>query len=122
MLRQLQRLVWRRHQRESYYCVLRFPDSTETRWLHRLPESGTRMLSKSRDVYVGDVWVVDEVLQSGRDTYTVFLTSRRQYLDRLRGGPGASGLATELLELARHAESTVADQRRRWKYRERRLR
>jgi hypothetical protein len=100
------------------YCVLRFPDSTESRWFDQVPTPGTRIYSHHGHFYWGQVWVVDEVLQSGRDTYTVFCVTRREYLDHLRHrASGKPDLASELLELARHASETVTERRRRWKYR-----
>jgi hypothetical protein len=68
--------------------------------------------------YYGRPWVVDEVLQSGRDTYTVFLVGRDEYLEHLRRSSPYPDLGEELLELARHAAGTVKGQRRRWKYRD----
>jgi hypothetical protein len=100
------------------YCVLRFPDSTEGRWFDHVPTPGTRIYSYRGDFYWGQVWVVDEVLQSGRDTYTVFCVGRREYVDRLRHRSGGKpDLAAELIELARHTSETVTERRRRWKYR-----
>lgn len=100
------------------YCVLRFPDSTGSQWFDEPPSPGTRILSHGGHPYFGRVWVVDEVLQSGRDTYTVFCVGRREYVDKLRHGSDRKpDLATELLELARHTTATVSEQRRRWKYR-----
>jgi hypothetical protein len=100
------------------YCVLLFPDSTETRWFDHLPTPGTRISSDRGHWSWSQVWVVAEVLQSGRDTYTVFCVGRREHLDRLRHrSSGKPDLAAELLELARHTTETVTKQRRRWKYR-----
>ena len=107
----LQRL--RRHRRGStdgnVFCVFLFPDSSENRWLDRLPAAGTRIRSRQ-----GTVWVVDEVLQSGRETYTVFCVDRRD--ERRRAG-GGSDLATELLEAARTATEAVTERRRRRRFR-----
>lgn len=98
--------------------MLRFPDSTETRWFDRLPPPGTRIYSHDGDLLWGRVWVVDEVLQSGVDTYTVFCVGRDEYVEKLRSGAGATpDLAAELLELARHASETVRERRRRWRNR-----
>jgi hypothetical protein len=83
----------------------------------RLPTPGTRLRSHSDHVYLGSVWVVDEVLQSGRDTYTVFLVGRSDYLDHLRNRSDEPDLAAELVELARHSSATVSEQRHRRKYR-----
>jgi hypothetical protein len=52
--------------------------------------------------------VVDEVLQSGRDLYTVFLVDRKEYARERSEGD----LATELLEVARRANESVRDVRR----------
>jgi hypothetical protein len=99
-------------------CVLRFPDSTESRWLEKLPTPGTRIRSHGGPGYWAQVWIVDEVLQSGRDTYTVFCVGRSEYLDNLRKGAGVQpDLGAELLELARRTVEIVTEQRRRWKYR-----
>ena len=94
-------LIRDRHGRAGggVFCVLLFPDSSENRWLARLPASGTRIRSRR-----GKVWIVDEVLQSGRETYTVFCVGRLEYRDALRRrSGGTSDLATELLEAARNA-------------------
>jgi hypothetical protein len=110
----------RRSERRSGggYCVLRFPDSTESRWFDQVPTPGTRIYSHHGHFYWGQVWVVDEVLQSGRDTYTVFCVGRSEYLDGLRHRSGGKpDLAAELLELARRTSETVTERRRRWKYR-----
>ena len=118
MLRLLERLVPGRRPSDAYYCVLRFPDSTESRWVSELPIPGGRIYSHGGHYYFGRVWVVDEVLQSGRDTYTVFLVARDEYVEHLRRGSVYPDLGEELLELARHAAATVNEQRRRWKYRD----
>lgn len=117
MLRLLERLLPGRPTSNAYYCILRFPDSTESRWLSELPTPGTRIYSDGGHYYFGKAWVVDEVLQSGRDTYTVFLVGRDEYLEHLRRGSLHPDLGEELLELARHAAATVKEQRRRWKHR-----
>ena len=119
MLRLLQRLLpGRRPSGAAYYCVLRFPDATESRSFSQLPTRGMRIRSHGGASYRGRPWVVDEVLQSGRATYTVFCVDRREYLDSLRhGSRDAPELAAELLELARRTASTVTEQRRRWKHR-----
>jgi hypothetical protein len=117
MLRLLERLLGRRRGSGAYYCILRFPDSTESRWFSKLPTPGKRILSHRGHYYFGKVWVVDEVLRSGRDTYTVFLVDRSEYLDHLRHGSGKPDLAAELLELARHTSTTISERRRGWKHR-----
>ena len=97
------------------YCVVRFPDSTEGRWFHQVPSPGTRLRSHG---YSGRTWVVDEVLQSGRDMYTVFCVGRAEYMDKRRQASGArSDLPTELLELARRTSDAASEGRRRWKNR-----
>jgi hypothetical protein len=116
MLQLSERLSSRPHRLDAYQCVLRFPDSTETRWFKKLPTRGMRIRSQGWAFYRGRLWVVEEVLQSGRDTYTVFCVDRRQYLDNLRhGSADKSDLAAELLEVARHTASAVTEQGRRWK-------
>jgi hypothetical protein len=98
------------------YCVLHFPDSSERRWLDKLPTPGTRIRSHGGYDYWGETWVVDKVLQSGLDTYTIFIVGRSEYLDHLRNRPGFQpNLGAELLELARRTRETVTEQRRRWK-------
>ena len=99
------------------YCVLVFPDSTESRWFDRIPTPGTRLRSDGGDDYWGRTYVVDEVLQSGKDTYTVFLLERRQHVRNLRER-SEGDLAAELLELARRTNETVNEARRRIKYRD----
>ena len=118
MLRLLQwRPFSRRRDSGGYYCILRFPDSTEARWFHQLPKRGTRVYSHEGSLWARP-WVVDEVLQSGRYTYTVFCVGRREYLDHLRHGSDRQpDLVTELVELARHANEEVSERRRRWRHR-----
>ena len=53
----------------SGFCVLVFPDSTESRWFDRVPTPSTRLRSHGGDFYWGRTYVIDEVLQSGKDTY-----------------------------------------------------
>jgi hypothetical protein len=107
---------WRRasaYADPGVYCVFLLPDSTESRWLDRKPTRGTRVRSRS-----GSVWVVDEVLQSGRHTYTVFCVSRRAYRDALgRRSDQGRELAAELLDVARHASDAATERRRRRKFR-----
>jgi hypothetical protein len=83
----------------SVYCVLVFPDFTESRWFDRVPTPGTRLRHQA-DWHWARTYVVDEVLQSGTETYTVFLVDRRQYVRNLRER-SEGDLAPELLELAR---------------------
>ena len=98
---------WRLHygqRRPRVYCVLLFPSSTESRWLDKVPTPGTRI---RRDSGQRPVRVV-EVLQSGRNTYTVVCGTRE-------GPPDAPPLlAAELLERARRK---VDEGRHWWKYR-----
>ena len=117
MLRLLQRLLARRRPSGAYYCMLWFPDATERRSFSKLPTRGMRIRSHGWASDPGQVWVVDEVVQSGRNTYTVYCVDRRQYLRHLRGSSLHPDLGEELLELARHTASTVTEQRRRWRRR-----
>jgi hypothetical protein len=106
----------------SGFCVLIFPDSTENRWFDRVPTPGMRLRTRgsdgaASDVYWGLTFVVDEVLKSGTDIYTVFLVDRRQYVRNFRQR-SEGDLAAELLELARRTTETVTETRRRRKYRD----
>jgi hypothetical protein len=116
MLRLLERLLAGRRRSNAYYCVLRFPDSTESRWFSELPTPGTRIYSHP-GFYFEQLWIVDEVLQSGRDTYTIFLVGRNEYLEHVRRSALYPDLGEELLELARHTRATVSDRRRRRNHR-----
>ena len=58
--------------------------------------------------------MVDEVLQSGRDLYTVFLVDRKEYA-RKRREHSEGDLATELLEVARRTNESIQEVRRRKK-------
>jgi hypothetical protein len=78
------------------HCVLLFRDSSEVRWFDQVPTPGMRIRGPS-----GRERVV-EVLQSGRNTYTVVCEIRHRPTD-------APPLADE-----RHK---VAEGRRTWKYR-----
>lgn len=101
------------------YCILHFPDSTESRWLAKLPTAGTRIRSHGGHGYWARVWIVDKVLQRGQDTWTVFCVGRDQYLENLRNPRGfLPDLDAELVELARHARDEITERRRRWKYRD----
>ena len=118
MLRLLERLLLRTSRDLGVHCVLLFPDSSESRWFKRPPRSGTRIRSRGGDLYSGQVWVVDEVLQSGSDIYTVFCLGRDEYRDKRRhGSENTMDLAGELLQIARTTSRVVYEQRRRWKYR-----
>ena len=99
----------------SVYCILVFPTSTEGRWLNRLPCPGTRLRNHGGHVYWGRTFVVNEALQSGKHTYTVFLVDRRQYLQNLRER-SSGDLAAELLELARRTNEAVEQARRRLRH------
>jgi hypothetical protein len=118
MLRILERLLPRTsHGSRGVYCVLRFPDSTEGRWFDQLPGPGTRIRSNPMHPR-SRFWIVDEVLQSGRDIYTVFCVGRDEYIDKLRHSSADTlYLATELLEVARRTRQAVSERRHRWKYR-----
>jgi hypothetical protein len=71
-----------------------FPDSAEIRHLDDVPPPGTRLRSAS-----GHEWFVAEVLQSGRDTYTVCCVGRREYLEDSGTGSVRTRLvAGDLLE------------------------
>jgi hypothetical protein len=119
MLRFLERLLPRKlGGSDAVHCILRFPDSVESRWFDHVPGPGVRIRSREGDPYRSRVWVVDEVLQSGRATYTVFCVGRDEYVERLRHGSGRKpDMAAELMEAARRAGQTVSEGRRRWKYR-----
>jgi hypothetical protein len=119
-------LMLRRHQwhvpfkcpNAGVRCILSFPRSTETRWLEKPPSPGTRIRDHGGHGYRAQVWIVDEVLRSGRDTYTVFCIGRSEYLDHLRNGAGFQpDLDAELLEAVRRMKSAIAEGRRRWTYR-----
>ena len=97
------------------YCVLLFPEGADSRWFDKPPPPGTRIRSRGAVRNSRRVWIVDEVLQSGRNTYTVFCVGRREYLGRLRHGSGReSDLADELLERARGAGGTDSQRRLGW--------
>jgi hypothetical protein len=118
VLRLLERLLGHRRKGSGASCVVRFPDSVETRWFDKLPTPGMRLRSQHGDPYWGRTWIVDEVLRSGRDNYTVFCVGRDEYMDKLRSGSDRKpDLQTELLELARRANDAVAEyQRKRRRY------
>ena len=129
MLRLLECLLSRPHRFDAYYCVLWFPDSTERRKFTNLPTRGMRTRPERRKFRKlptrgmrirsngwasdpGQVWVVDEVVQSGRNTYTVYCVDRREYLEQLRRRTLYPDLGAELLELVRHMRTPVSDWRR----------
>jgi hypothetical protein len=95
-----------KHAESGVLCVFLFPDSAENRWLDRLPTPGARIRSRQGRA----VWVVDVVLQSGRETYTVFCVDPREYREeRRRRSDPTSDLAAQLLEAARRAGGTVTE-------------
>jgi hypothetical protein len=101
------------------YCVLSFPHSTEFRWLDQIPTPGTRIRDCGGHGPWAQPWIADEVVQSGRDSYTVFCVGRDQYLDNLRNPRGfLPNLDAELVELARRAMEVVTETRRKKKYRD----
>ena len=82
-------LPFGRSKRGPSNCVLLFRDSSELRWFDEVPKPGMHIRGPS-----GRTRVI-EVLQSGRDTYTVVCGGRD-------GPPDAPPLlASELLEVAR---------------------
>jgi hypothetical protein len=106
---------WRRRNdaETGVYCIFVLPDSTEGHWLERPPTPGTRVRSP-----LGSVWVVADVLQSGRETYSVFCVSRRDYRAALRRRTGTKrDLAAELLEAARQASEAATERRYRRRFR-----
>jgi hypothetical protein len=102
------------------YCVVRFPDSVESRRFEKLPTPGTRLRSNGGHAYWGQTWIVDAVMPSGRDTYTVECVGHDEYMNSLRLRAGADhrlDLQTELLELARRTNEAVSEFQRRRKCR-----
>lgn len=99
--------------RAGGYCVLVSPEFSEAAWLDRIPTRGTRLRRRGGHEFWGRTWVVDDVLQSGINTYTVFLVDRRQYVRSMRQR-SETDLAAELLELARRTRDTVDERRERW--------
>jgi hypothetical protein len=79
--------------------VVRFPDSTEIRYLDEPPEPGSRIRSAT-----GREWFVAETLPSGRNTYTVFCVGRQEFLEEA-GSSASRGrvLADDLVALARRS-------------------
>lgn len=69
--------------------VLITPDSSEIRWVHAAPEPGDRIHGR----FPGTWLVVDEVLQSGVVTYTVFGSTAPEAL-----GDQARDLAADAVE------------------------
>ena len=111
------RVPFARPRTDPVFCVLVFPDATESRWFDQIPTPGTRIRSQGGHYYWGRTSVVEKVLQSGINTYTVFLVSRREYTRNRRESAGELDMAGELLELARRARATVEETRRRRKSR-----
>ena len=86
--------------RPHVYVVLVIPDSLpESRWLPQKPRVGGRIVDVS-----GRVWRVADVLQSGRQTYTVVCEPLRSGL--------LPDLASDLLDRARNAISLTKSRRR----------
>ena len=71
--------------------VLIAPDSSEIRWVSAVPKPGARIHGR----FPGTWLVVDEVLQSGETTYTVF------------GSTAPEGLIDEARDLAADAVERV---------------
>lgn len=91
--------MWHRDETVILYL---FPDEAVIRYGRKPPRRGSRVRSPR-----GRTWIVDEVLQSGRDTYTATVVAPRFDL------PAARGLAADLLDRARDAVSPREIQRRR---------
>jgi hypothetical protein len=70
--------------RPPVQAVIRFPGSTEVRFLKRAPRRGQRIESAS-----GDVWFVAEALRSGTETYTIECVGQRAFLRDLRERPSS---------------------------------
>lgn len=88
--------------------VFLFPDASSIRYLARLPAPGARVRSPW-----GDVWLVEDVVQSGRATYTVRCVGK----DDSRRIPNAPPLLARLGLLARRAVDAPAEARYRWRMR-----
>ena len=88
--------------RPNVFLVLIFPDSSESRWVYEPPRPGSKVKSQ-----YGDSWRVEEVFQSGVNTYTV--DCRPQSLGRAV----TRDLAHDLFERARKAMSPQKRRRRR---------
>jgi hypothetical protein len=90
----------RRDLSERAVClVLRFPDSTEIHYVDEPPELGARVRSDT-----GRDWFVAEVLQSGRNTYTVLCVGRDEFLKEV-GTPASKRrvLADDVVTFARRS-------------------
>ena len=90
-------------QRQPVQAVLRFPGSTEVRFLKRPPRRGRRIESAS-----GDVWFIAEVLRSGTDTYTIECVGQRAFLRELREG-SSSDPRGDLFAAARRPIRSLED-------------
>jgi hypothetical protein len=82
-------------ERSKVYLVLIFPDSAEGRWVSKRPRIGSEIKNR-----LGVKWMVEEVLQSGIDTYTVHCG-----LPPSLGLTHAQDLVADLLDRAREALS-----------------
>ena len=69
-----------------------YPDSSEFRWVDEVPRVGSEIRSRT-----GQRWRVEETLQSGVTTYTVYCGAKS------RGFGATLDLAADLLESARRA-------------------
>ena len=85
------------------FLVLLFPDGSEFRWVSEPPRPGSGIRSSR-----GQSWRVEEVLQSGVRTYTVYCGAPRH------GLAGARDLAADLLGRARKTVSSEKRTRRRF--------
>jgi hypothetical protein len=78
--------------RPDVFLVLIFPDSSEFRWVDDVPRVGSEIRSRT-----GQRWRVEETLQSGVATYTVYCGAKGRSL-------GATlDLAGDLLVSARRS-------------------
>ena len=80
--------------------MLMYPDSSEFQWAHQRPHPGQRVRSRR-----GDIWVVDDVLQSGDHTYTVSCAA-----------PGTRDLIADLLTRARYSMTPRELRRKKYLY------
>ena len=97
---------------DEYRCVVVFPQYTETVFLKRLPSPGAHIRGPR-----GDAWIVLDVLQSGRRTYTVFAGTMRDYRGSLARSSGGLDLSAELLNLAHQSTTAASKTRQRWRNR-----
>jgi hypothetical protein len=104
--------------RAGGHCVLRFPDSMETRWFDQIPTPGMRIRTHYGGDFCGRLWVVNDVTQIGGDTYAISCVERDEYLHNLQQRPGGKpDLSAELLERARRTTESITEERRKRKYR-----